>query len=434
MLYVEIATVLVLIVVNGVLSMSELAVVSSRPARLKAMIERGVKGSRRALALTSDPGRFLSSVQIGITLVGVISGAFSGATLAVRLSTTLIEFGMPERFAEPLSYGLVVTAITYLSLIAGELVPKQLALRNPEAVACKVAPAMTLLARVASPLVSALDLSGRGLLRLLGGRSEPTNRVTEEEIKTLVAEAETAGVLEPEERAMIGRVLRLGDRPVRAVMTPRHDVDYVDLAAGEDEIKRRITDSLHSRLPVCEGSLDNLIGIIQAKILLNAYLTGDAVDVRAFVAEAPLIPDTMDALEVVNLLRTSPVHIGLVYDEYGHFEGVVTSADILEAIVGEFHTEDGPAEPYATRRMDGSYLIDGAMPADEMAELLSVPLPADRDYHTLAGLMLAEFGRLPQVGETVDAFGVRFEVVDLDGRRIDKVLATRLPPARRLAR
>ncbi len=430
MLIIEIATVLILIVVNGLLALSELAVVSSRPGRLKVLVQQGVNGSRRALLLAADPGRFLSTVQIGITLIGIIAGAFSGATLAGRLTGWLMAQGMSERIAEPLAYGSVVTLITYLSLIVGELVPKQIALHNPEKVACIVAPAMTILSRIASPLVSLLDFSGKLVLKLLGQRAVPASRVTDEEIKTLVAEAESAGVLEPEERAMITRVMRLGDRPVRAVMTPRHDVDMIDLG-DDDEINRRhIIETAHSRLPVYEESADAVLGVIQAKDLLDSCLQNGPLNIREAVRRAPVVPDTMDTLDVVALLKSSPVHIGLVHDEYGHFQGVVTSADILEAIVGEFRHEEGMSEPNVVRRADGSYLVSGAMSADDLAEAFAIPLPEDRSYHTVAGLALAGFGKLPQVGESVRMHGWQFEVVDMDGRRIDKILLTRAVPRR----
>jgi len=430
MLITEIAIVIVLVVINGLFALSELAVVSSRPGRLKLMVERRVNGSRRALALAADPGRFLSAVQIGITLVGIIAGAFSGVTLAARLAGWLMAQGLSEGAAEPIAYGLVVTAITYLSLIIGELVPKQIALRNPEAIACLVAPAMTVISRIASPLVSLLDYSGKAVLALLGQRAMSASRVTDEEIKTLVAEAESAGVLEPEERAMISGVMRLGDRPVRAVMTPRREVDMIDLTDDDATNKRRIMETQHSRLPVYEGSADAVLGVVQAKDLLDGCLQGSALNIRGFVRQAPVIPETMDALDVVNVLKSSPVHIGLVHDEYGHFLGVVTSADILEAIVGEFRSEKGAAEPDIVRRPDGSYLVAGSMPADELAELLGLSLPEDRSYHTVAGLALSGFGKLPEVGESVRLHGWQFEVVDLDGRRIDKLLMTRAPPRR----
>jgi putative hemolysin len=433
MLILEISIVAVLIILNGLLALSELAIVSSRPARLRALIERNVIGSRRALALASDPGKFLSTVQIGITLVGVLSGAFSGATLGQRLADWLIGLGISERVAEPLAVAVVVAIITYASLIIGELVPKQIALRNPEAVAVRVAPAMTVLAKVASPLVWILDVSGKAALWLLGHHGATKERVTEEEIKTLIAEAESAGVLEPGEREMIAGVMRLGDRPVRAVMTPRWDVDMLDLASPREEIRAAIAKSSHSRLPVYDRNPDDVLGVVQAKQLLDACMAGTDLDIRAFVRHAPVIPDSVDARDVVAILKASSVHIGLVHDEYGHFEGVVTTADILESIVGVFRSEEGPIEPAMVRRDDGSLLISGWMPVDEFAERTGIRLPADRSYHTVAGYVLDRFGALPSVGERFDAHGWRFEVVDLDGRRVDKVLATRLPARRRAA-
>ncbi|MPZ57799.1 MAG: DUF21 domain-containing protein [Rhizobiales bacterium] len=433
MLYLELAIVAVLILLNGLLAMSELAVVSSRKARLQALVDRGVIGSRRALALASDPGRFLSTVQIGITLVGVLSGAFSGATLGLRLSDWLVGLGVPLRAADPVGVGVVVAAITYASLIVGELVPKQIALRNPERVAVRVAPAMALLARIGSPLVWLLDASGRVLLRLLGHKPGSPERVTEEEIRTVIAEAESAGLIEPGERAMISAVMRLGDRPARAVMTPRPEVDMIDLTDDDETIRRTIAESIHSRLPVHDGSPDEMLGIIQAKDLLEIYLRGKQPDIRAHVRDAPIVPDTADALDVVDIIKQSPIHLGLVHDEYGHFEGVVTNADILEAIVGAFRTDDGIEEPDAVQREDGSWLVSGLMPADELAERLAVPMPHADGYHTVGGFVLDQLGHLPEVGEYFDVYGWRFEVVDLDGRRIDKVLATRIALPRRSA-
>jgi putative hemolysin len=428
MLIFEIITVFVLVVVNGLLALSELAVVSSRPGRLKILVQRGVKGSRRALALASDPGRFLSTVQIGITLIGIIAGTFSGATLAARFVDYLIgEHGLAENVAEPVAYGLVVTLITYLSLIIGELVPKQIALRNPERIACMSAPAMTLLSRIASPLVTLLDYSGKAVLVLLGQRAVPASRVTDEEIKTLVAEAESAGVLEPAERVMITRVMRLADRQVQAVMTPRRDVDMIDIADDDEINRQRIVETTHSRVVVYEGSADAILGVIQAKDLLDTCLSGTALDIRGALKQAPVVPETMGALDVVTTLKSSPVHMGLVHDEYGHFQGVVTAADILEAIVGEFQHEEGStAEPPIFRRPDGSYLVSGSMPVDEVADAFAIPLPQDRTYHTAAGLALSAFGKLPEIGESVRIHGWQFEVIDMDGRRIDKLLVTRM--------
>jgi putative hemolysin len=428
-LYLELGIVTVLIVVNGLLSMSELAIVSSRPARLAALVEKGVAGSRRALALASDPGKFLSTVQIGITLIGVLSGAFSGATLGQRLTLWLTEQGLSQGLADAIGVGIVVGVITYASLIVGELVPKQIALRDPEAVAVRVAPAMMLLAKASLPLVWLLDRSGKALLWLLGHRGEAEEKISEEEIRTLVVEAENAGVLEPGEKEMIAGVMRLGDLPVAAVMTPRHEVDLVDLSEPEAVVAAAIRSSNHSRFPVVDGNRDHALGIVSAKEMLAAYLSGQTLDIRKLVREAPIVPETVDARDVIAILRDSPVHMGLVHDEYGTFQGVVTSFDILEAIVGAFHTEEGPAEAAFVQRDDGSYLISGWMPAAEFAALLAIPLPAPRPYQTAAGFLLQEFGTIPNVGEKIEKGGWRFEIVDLDGRRIDKVLASKVEGA-----
>lgn len=435
MLYVEIGIVAVLICVNGLLAMSELAVVSSRPARLKSMIDRDVKGARRALALGADPGKFLSSVQIGITLVGVLSGAFSGATLGERVSGTLMELGLSEGLADALGVGSVVAIITYASLIIGELVPKQIALRNPENVAVKVAPVMNVIATVAAPLVWLLDVSGKAVLWLLGQRGESEEKVTDEEIKMLVAEAEHHGTIETEEKRMIAGVMRLGDRAVRAVMTPRTDVDWINLQYDEAAARKMLMETPHSRLPAGDGSVDDMIGIIQSRDVLASMLAGQPFDLRRHLRKAPIAHDQADALDVLATLKDSEVPMALVHDEYGHFEGIVTPADILEAITGVFRSDIDEEDTTAVQREDGSWLLPGYMPADEMADQLSIDLPPNRDYETVAGYILAQLHRLPATGETVDAQGWRFEVVDLDNRRIDKVLATRLPaPHREAAR
>ena len=426
MLYVELGIVTVLIVTNGLLAMSELAVVSSRPARLAALVEKNVKGSRRALALASDPGKFLSTVQIGITLIGVLSGAFSGATLGQRLTSLLTEAGWSQGVADAIGVGVVVTIITYASLIMGELVPKQIALRDPESVAVRVAPFMTLLAKASAPAVWLLDRSGKGLLWLLGHRGEAGEKVSEDEIRTLVVEAENAGVLEPGEKEMIAGVMRLGDLPVGAVMTPRREVSMIDLSDTPEAIRSALRASHHSRFVVFDRDVDTALGIVHAKDILDGYLSGQEPDMRKLVRPAPVIPEFLDARDVVSVLRDSAVHMGLVHDEYGVFQGVVTSADILEAIVGGFHTEEGPPEQAALKRDDGSYLISGWMPAVEFASLLQIVLPASRSYQTVAGFLLSHFGRIPDVGDRVEADGWRFEVVDLDGRRIDKVLAAKV--------
>ncbi|MEP9389479.1 hemolysin family protein [Mesorhizobium sp. KR9-304] len=432
MVYLEIAIVAVLVCVNGLLAMSELAIVSARPARLKAMIDREVKGAGRALALGANPGRFLSTVQIGITLVGVLSGAFSGATLGERLTDMLIAWGMSPGVATPLGVGAVVAAITYGSLIVGELVPKQIALKDPEGIAVMVAPAMTILSKVSMPLVFLLDFSGRAVLWLLGQSGESEEKVTDEEIKMLVAEAEHHGTIESDERRMIAGVMRLGDRAVRAVMTPRTEIDWLNLEWDEAAAKKMLMETQHSRLPAGEGVVDNMIGVVQTRDLLAAMLEGKPFEPRKHIRTAPIAHDQADALDVLTILRESEVPVALVHDEYGHFEGIVTPADILEAITGVFRSDlDEQDEPPSVKREDGSWLLAGYMQADEMADQLGIDLPENRDYETVAGYILSHLHRLPATGECVDAQGWRFEVVDLDGRRIDKVIASRLPGVHR---
>lgn len=425
----ELSIAALLIALNGVFALSELALVSARASRLKLMAETGRRGAKMALALSENPGKFLSTVQIGITLIGILAGAFSGAALGADLVEILRARGVPPAVAEPLGYGIVIGTITYLSVVIGELVPKQLALRNPEAIACAVAPAMYVLSRAGAPVVWVLDASSRVIFKLLGLGQPPASAVTEEEIKSMVEEATTAGVIEVDERRMISGVLRLGDRAVRAVMTPRTDVDWIDLGDDEAHIHDKLTRTSHTRLPVGEGSPDNILGIIQLRELLPFYMRGELVNLRDFVREAPVVPDRIDALEALNVLREASVPIALVHDEYGHFEGLVTPADILDAIAGAFKSDDETAEPEAVQRTDGSWLLAGWMPVDEMSDQLGINLPRSRDYETVAGLVIDKLHHLPATGEFIDTLGWRFEVVDLDGRRIDKVLARKLEDA-----
>jgi putative hemolysin len=422
----ELGIAVLLIGLNGLFALSELAIVSARKARLKAMADNGRAGASTALKLAEDPGRFLSTVQIGITLVGILAGAFSGAALGDRLTEILLGQGMPERAAEPLGYGLVISSITYLSVVVGELVPKHLALKSPEGIACAVAPLMALISRIAAPVVWLLDASTKLIFRLLGQSTESESAVTEEEIRTIMAEAETAGVIETDERKMIAGVMRLGDRAVRGVMTPRTDVDWIDLNDSPSEIREILINTPHSRIPVAEGHPDNMLGVVQARELLAATLREEALDIRKHIRKAPIIPDTLDALDALEVLRQAEVPMALVHDEYGHFDGVVTPADILDAIAGAFRSDEGEAEPEAVQREDGSWLLAGWMPADEMAEQLGVSLPERRNYETVAGLVIGELQHLPNAGEAIETLGWRFEVVDLDGRRIDKVLASRI--------
>jgi putative hemolysin len=416
--------VLLLIVLNGVFSLSELAVVSARRSRLRAMAESGRPGAQAALSLTTDPGRFLSTVQIGITLVGVVAGAFSGSTFGARLADWLVGVGLPVTVAEPLGFGVVVAIVTYLSIVVGELVPKRLALSNAEELACAVAPPMALVSRIASPLVWLLDSSSKLIFRLLGRGNEPEEKVTEDDVRALVAEAERHGTIETAERHMIAGVLRLGERPVRGVMTPRIDVEWINAAAGQDAMREVLMHTTHSRLPIGEGSTNDLIGVVQSRELLAALLRGEALNPRSLARPAPVVPASGEALDVLSTLREAEVPMAFVHDEYGNFEGLVTPTDLTSAIVGAFRSDaEAGQQEAAVRRDDGSWLFAGAMHADEMADLLRLKLPTERSYQTVAGFVLQAMKRLPQVGEAVEVDGWRFEVVDLDGLRIDKVLA-----------
>ncbi|HTJ56433.1 MAG TPA: hemolysin family protein [Devosiaceae bacterium] len=417
--------VVALTLLNGFLSMSELAVVSARPARLKMLANNGHAGAATALRLAENPGKFISSVQIGITLVGVLSGAFSGATLGQRLTGVLQEQGVPNNLADALGVGLVVVAITYVSLVIGELVPKQLALRHPEQISARVAPAMAVIAIIAAPIVWLLDNSGRAVLALLGQRHETGERVTDEEVKTIIAEAESAGVLESDERNMISGVMRFADRSARGLMTPRRDVELIDLSEPQEDILRQLRETHRSMLPVQDGDPDSIIGVIVRKDLIDVFADGKPLAVRSLVKQAPVVMDRSDALAVLRAIRSSVVHMALVFDEYGHFEGIVTSGDVLEAITGAFREEEGSEPPYVLRE-DHSYLVSGWMPVDEFSDKIGVPVARDARFETVAGFILAELHHLPKVGETFTRGRWRFEVVDLDGRRIDKVLVSRV--------
>lgn len=424
-LYIEILIVVVLTIVNGLLAMSELAVVSARPARLRSMSEQGNRGAATALELANDPGKFLSSVQIGITLVGILSGAFSGATLGSRLSDALLGMGLNAGAANILGVGSVVVIITYMSLILGELVPKQIALRDAEMVAARVAGPMKMLATIGSPIVWILDVSGKFVLRLLGQGGESEEKVTEEEVKTIIAEATTAGVIESDEHSMISGVMRLADRSARGLMTPRLDVEVIDLSDDNDELRRTILNTHRSRLLAQDGDADSIIGVIAVKDIISVFANGQPLDLRKYVRQVPVVMDHADALDVVRAIRNSTVHMALVVDEYGHFEGIVTSGDILEVITGVFQEETGD-DPPLVEREDGSWLVAGWMPVDEFSDRLKVAIPRDAKYETVAGYVLSIINHLPVVGETFEHNGWKFEVLDLDGRRIDKILMSRL--------
>lgn len=422
-MFLEIAVIVALILVNGVFAMTEIAVVSARPMRLKRMAQEGKRGAASALRLSEEPGPFLSSVQIGITLVGILSGVFSGATLGVRLAEGLKSLGWSDVVADAAGYGAMVAIITYLSLIVGELVPKQIALAAPEKIACQMAPAMARLMRAVSPLVWLLDRSGHVLLRLFGSRQARAEQVTEEEVRTVLAEAASAGVLETGEGEMIAGVMRFADRRVRALMTPRREVEFLDLADSPDALRAQLLASPHTRLPVRDGDADAIIGVIVVHDALALMARGEVFDLRPLVRSAPVVMDAADAMAGLAMIRASDVHVALVFDEYGSFEGLLSSGDILKAITGAFG--DNGDEPDMVQRKDGSYLVSGSMAIDEFCDALQISVENDDDFATVAGFVLHTMGHIPAVGESCNHSGWTFEVVDLDGLRIDKLLVAR---------
>ena len=426
--WIDVAIILALVVLNGLFAMAELAIVSSRRARLEAMAKAGKRGAATALDLAANPGKFLSTTQVGITLIAIIAGAYSGANLGEPTALRLARLGLADDTAQTLGFSLVIGLTTYASVVIGELVPKQFALRAPEPIAVLVAPPMRWLAAAAAPIVWLLDSSSALLFRLIGLARESERHVTAEELHLIVAEASRSGVLEEHERSIISGVVRLADRPAREVMTPRTEVDWLDADLDTAGIRAALLETQHTRLPVAEGSIDAVIGVVQSRDIVAALFEGRPLDLRALMRAAPVIPDQLDAMDALGALRRADVPMALVHDEYGHFEGIVTPADLLIAIAGEFASDTNPDEtPPIVERDVGSLLVSGHMPADALAERLDIMLPEDRDYATVAGFVLAVLRHLPGEGESFVEQGWRFEVVDLDGRRIDKLLVSEAP-------
>ncbi len=422
--WIDVAIILVLIAVNGLFSMSELAIVSARVARLETMA-RSNPGAATAVQLAADPGKFLSTVQIGITLIGIVAGAYSGASLGEPVAQRLELLGLTRELAHSLGLTLVIGVTTFASLVVGELVPKQFALRSPEPIAAAVAIPMLWLSRLTAPLVWLLDSTSSFVFRLLRLNRESENRVTAEELHLIVAEASKSGVIEEQERSIISGVVRLADRPVREVMTPRTAVDWLDIDLDAAGIREALLQTPHTRLPVAEGSVDGVVGVVQARDIAAALFRGESLDLRRLMRPAPILPDQVDAMDALGALRRAEVPMGLVHDEYGHFEGIVTPANLLAAIAGEFASDAEPGhDPNLVVREDGSLLVSGQMPADALADRIGIDLPEDRDYATVAGLALAVLKHLPDEGETFVEQGWRFEIVDLDGRKIDKLLVS----------
>jgi len=420
----ELLVIFLLVLLNAFFAMSEMALVSARRARLQQMAEgRKGRGARAALELSDDPSRFLSTVQVGISVTGIVAGAYGGATLAERFGALLNEVPWIAPYGQPAAFALVVAAITYLSLIIGELVPKRVALVDAERIASIVAGPMRALSRIAAPIVWLLGVSTDTMLKLLRIPTTREQTVTEEEVKTLIKEGTQTGVFEPAERQMIEGVLHLADRSVRSIMTPRPDVIWVDINDPAEAVGREIRESGYSRFPVCSGDVDELQGIVSAKALLDQSLNGLPFDLRSALSEPLVVHDGTPVLRLLDLFKQASVHMAVVVDEYGSVEGIVTMTDILEAIAGELPEHGHEGDASAVQREDGSWLVDGMTPIEEVEALVGMKnMKGEGDFHTLAGFLLDRFGHVPTAAEHFHWNGVRFEVVDMDGRRIDKVL------------
>jgi len=427
----EILLIVLLTIANGIFAGSELAIVSARKVRLEQLVKRGSKKARLALKLANSPGDFLSSVQIGITLIGILSGAVGGAKLSIRLEDFFNTLPQVAPYSEPLSIFIVVSVITYLSLVIGELVPKRIALNNPEQIACTVARPLQGLAIVTAPLVKLLSASTEQILQFLGIQASAEPTITEEEIKILIEQGTQAGTFEESEQEMVSRVFRLGDRSVKSLMTPRTEVAWLNIDAPWEENLREIQAYPHSQYPVARGSLDNCLGIVRMKDVLATCLVGEAADLSQLLQTPLYVPEGLRALNVLETFQTSGTHMALITDEYGGIEGIVTLNDLVEAIIGEMPSLEEMNEPQILQRDDGSWLLDGLLSTDTLKELLqldSLPNEADEHYHTLGGFVVTMFEHIPQSGEHFNVFGFRFEVVDMDGTRVDKILVTPLAP------
>jgi putative hemolysin len=419
----ELAILVFLVLLNGVFALSEMAIVSSKKPRLKALADRGSAGAKTALKLLEDPSKFLSTVQIGITLIGVVSGAYGATALADDLAPIIVST-MPQlaESANEIAFGIVIAFTTYLSLVLGELVPKRLALAAPEALASFMAPMMRVVALVASPAVLLLRGSTEGLIRLFGLNRTSQAEVTEEELHSLIEEGEKAGILETEERGMMQGVMRLSDRTMRGIMTPRPDVVWLDPADPAEVTLARIRDSGHSRFPVARGGPDNIIGVVQTKELLTS-----GTDIATALAQAMhppvFVPASMPVFKLIEAMKGNPVRMVIVADEFGTAQGLVTAADLLEAIAGDGVLSEDEAIAAPVQREDGSWIVDGMMPIDEFEAAMAVRrLADDESFTTVAGLVIHILQRIPSVGDTAEQWPLTLEVLDMDGRRIDKVL------------
>jgi len=422
---VEILIILALILANGIFSMSEMAIVSARKARLQQLANQGSLNAQAALELAEAPNHFLSIVQVGITLINILNGVFGGATIAQRLEKYVELVPFLSDYSQTIAFGVVVLVITYLSLIVGELVPKRLALNNPEKIAAFIAIPMRALASLASPIVYMLSISTETVLQILGIRPSEEPQVTEEEIKILIEQGTEAGTFEAAEQDMVERVFRLGDRPVTFFMTPRPDIVWLDLDDSPEENRQKMSASNYSRYPVCQEGLDNVLGVIPVTDLLSRSLRNEPFDLTIGLRQPVFVPESTRGLKVLELFKQTVTHIALVVDEYGVIQGLVTLNDIMSEIVGDVPAQPGQEEPQAVQREDGSWLVDGMLPVEEFFELFDVEeleTEARGNYQTLGGLVITNLGRIPTAADHFEWQGMRIEVMDMDGNRVDKVL------------
>lgn len=428
-IFLELGVLFFLFLLNGLFAMAELAIVSARRERLQMLADSGNSGAVVALRMSQEPTNLLSTVQVGITLIGILAGAFGGARLTAELADLLAQLPVVGPYSELIALILVVSGITFFSVVLGELVPKRLALRNPERFAATLARPMHALSQLARPVVRLLTLSTAFLLRLLGVRDdESASSVSEEEIRMLVDQAAETGIFEMAERDMVESIFHFGDSQLRSLMTPRTDIIWLDVQDSEEVIRDIVGQSHHSRFPVCDGALDRVLGIVEAKDLLSNTWADGAFDLRDLAQPPLFLPETMLALRALERFKQTGIQVALLVDEFGGIEGLVTLFDMMEAIVGDIPSLAEIAEPPIVQREDGSYLVEGYLDIDDLKELLDVnELPDEADFQTLGGFVVVRLGRLPHVGDHFAWAGFRFEVMDMDGNRVDKVLIQSAP-------
>ena len=430
----ELLVLLLLIFVNGILVMSEMSLVSARKARLQQWSEEGRSGAGTALALANAPSHFLSTTQIGITVISILCGAIGEATVSKSLAENLSVIAWLRPYADGLAFWIVVVGIAVFSLILGELVPKRLALLNPEGIASAIARPMQWLSQAASPLVRLMSSASEVMLRLLGVRAPQESPVTEEEINILMEQGAQAGVFEKHEQALVSRVFRLDDQLINSAMTPRGDIEYFDLSESFEANRQKLLRSAHSRFVVCKGGLDEIVGILRAKSLLDAALEGKSFDFANDVGKPLYVPDTLTMIELLEEFKKHRQHLALVVDEFGELQGLVTMNDVLETLVGDVATVEDASQPDIVRRDDGSWLVDGDIAIERFKEAMGLdhelPDEATGAYRTLGGLAMKLLGRMPKVGDRFTSEGYRFEVIDMDRNRVDKLLITKVNGAR----